>query len=77
MTDRFNGFTVVLEKDMRDDDAEGLIQAIRRLRGVAAVEGVVVDCGAHMAKLQCDTEAKNKIVWVLRNWNDIDGSPPG
>ena len=42
MTDRFKGLVVTLEQDMRDDDAAGLIDAIRQLRGVAAVEACAV-----------------------------------
>ena len=37
MTDRINGFAVVLEKDLREDDAEALIQAVLQLRGVQTV----------------------------------------
>lgn len=33
MTDRFHTLTVVLEHDMRDDDAQALISAIGQLRG--------------------------------------------
>lgn len=43
MTDRFNALTVVLEKDIREDDAQALIAAISQLRGVATVTGNVVD----------------------------------
>ena len=43
MTDRFNALTVVLEKDIREDDAQALIAAIAQLRGVATVTGNVVD----------------------------------
>jgi hypothetical protein len=43
MTERFNTLTVVLEKDMRDDDAETLLTAIRQMRGVLSVKGNVSD----------------------------------
>lgn len=43
MTDRYDHIMVVLEEDMRDDDAEGILDAIRRIRGVAAVLPHVVD----------------------------------
>ena len=49
MTDRYHSLTVVLEHDMRDDDAETLISAIRQLRGVLCVSGIVSDSNAHMA----------------------------
>jgi len=50
MTDRYNTITVVLEADMRDDDAEGLLEAIRRMRGVLTVKGDVADPTAFMAE---------------------------
>lgn len=41
MTDRFNALTVVLEKEIREDDAENLIKAISMLKGVIRVKGNV------------------------------------
>lgn len=43
MTDRINSLTVVLENEMRDDDAEQLISAIKMMRGVLNVSGIVSD----------------------------------
>jgi hypothetical protein len=37
MTDRLKGATVVFEEDIREDDAQGLIDAIKHLRGVLDV----------------------------------------
>lgn len=39
MTDQYNALVVMLEKDMRDDDAQGLCEAIGRMRGVLSVSG--------------------------------------
>ena len=41
MTDRFDSLTIVLETDIREDDAEHLINAIKQLRGVLEVTGNV------------------------------------
>ncbi len=41
MSERYKSLTVALEKDMRDDDAQELIQAIKMLRGVLDVRGDV------------------------------------
>lgn len=49
MTDRYHSLTVVLERDMRDDDAEALIAAIGQLRNVLKVTGIVSDFTSHMA----------------------------
>ena len=38
MTDRVKGFIVTLEQDLRVDDAQGIHDAIRRIRGVGRVQ---------------------------------------
>lgn len=43
MTSRINSFTVILDKDMREDDAENIKNAILMLRGVLCVENNEVD----------------------------------
>jgi hypothetical protein len=40
VTDRLKGFVVVLDQDLREDDAEATLTAIRQLRHVIAVEPV-------------------------------------
>lgn len=37
MTDRLKGCVVAFEKDIREDDAEGILNAIRMIKGVADV----------------------------------------
>lgn len=37
MADLVKGLTVVLERDIRDDDAQAIISAIQQIRGVASV----------------------------------------
>lgn len=50
MTDRIHSITVVLEHDMRDDDIEPLLDAIRMLRHVQSVTPNVADYTSHMAE---------------------------
>lgn len=38
MTDRYNAFTVILENDIREDDAQPIINAIKQIRGVLDVQ---------------------------------------
>lgn len=49
MTDRFHALTVVLEHDMRDDDAQALIDAIKQMRGVLNVRGEVGSPSAELS----------------------------
>lgn len=65
MTDRYNYLTVALEKDMRSDDAEALIEAIRMLRGVENVAPHVADPGDWTAEQRVRQELSQKLWAVL------------
>lgn len=65
MTDRYNALTIVLEKDIRDDDAEALLSAIRQLRGVLSVSGNVADLGSHLAQERARRDLGEKLWRVL------------
>lgn len=65
MTDRFNSLTVVLEQDIREDDAETIIAAIRQLRGVLIVTGNVSDITTHVAKERARHELGERLLEVL------------
>lgn len=65
MTDRINALTVVLETDMRDDDAEGLISAIKQLRGVLTVESNVRNMNDLVAQERARDEMRQKLIDIL------------
>lgn len=65
MTDRFNTLTVVLDRDMREDDAEVLLSAIRQLRGVISVSGNVADVSEYMAEERALHTLRQKVMDVL------------
>lgn len=67
MTDRFNSLTVVLEADIREDDAQVLLSAISQLRGVLSVSGNVSDLGAHVALMRARHELEQKLWAALRS----------
>jgi hypothetical protein len=64
MTDRFAGVIVTFDRDIRDDDAEPLINAIRMLKGVIAVSPIEADPGHVIASNRVRRELQDK----LRNW---------
>lgn len=66
MTDRVGTITLVLEKDMRIDDAEDLIKALYQIRGVIKVQPNVTDYNALMAYSRARTELQEKLWDVLR-----------
>lgn len=43
MTDRHAAYIVILERDMRDDDAAAVAEALGMVRGVLKVTAVVAD----------------------------------
>ena len=65
MTDRFNALTVVLEHDIREDDAQALISAISQLRGVLSVTGNVADPLSHITEERARHHLGKKLLAVL------------
>lgn len=65
MTDRFNALVVVLEDDIREDDAEKIIDAVKCLRGVLSVNGNVSDISSHTAEMRVKQELGKKLWDVL------------
>jgi hypothetical protein len=65
MTDRYHTLTVVLDKDIRDDDADGLKKAIAHMRGVLSVTGKVADMDSHMAYERARADLGEQIWKIL------------
>lgn len=65
MTDRIKGLVVTLERDIREDDVEPIIDAIGQLRGVLSVVPDVVDVQDHMARERIRTELRAKLYAAL------------
>ena len=56
MTDRIRHLTVILDRDMRDDDVECVLTALRMTRFVASVEPHVVTSSDVMARMVVRSE---------------------
>jgi wobble nucleotide-excising tRNase len=65
MTDRLKGFIVTLERDIRDDDAEVIKQAIAAIRYVLSVAPVVADINDHMNRQRIRAELVEKLYAAL------------
>ena len=65
MTDRVNGLFVVLDKDIRTDDVEVIIQAICMIRGVLRVDQNVSSYEDHVAYSRVRQELGEKLMEVL------------
>lgn len=66
MTERYNALIVELERDIREDDAEYLINAIRMLRGVMNVRGHTADFDFDLAQSRAKYELRSKIFELLK-----------
>lgn len=67
MTQRINALTVVLSQDMRVDDAEHLINAIKMLKYVQSVELNVSTIDSHIAYTRARCDIENKLYTALRD----------
>ena len=65
MTDRISGLFVALEQDIREDDVEDLIKAIKLLRGVAGVSTHVSNPDLYIAATRVRSELREKLLEVL------------
>jgi hypothetical protein len=65
MTDRYNSITVVLERDIRDDDAEPILSAIRMIKGVQSATGNVAEVSDYIAEQRAIRELGQKILNVI------------
>lgn len=62
---RYHTLTVVLEHDFKDEDADALMDAIRHIRGVLSVDGVVADFDSHMAEARAKSDLGQKLWEVI------------
>ncbi len=65
MTDRLKGVWVSFDRDIRTDDVEPLIEAIKCLRGVSDVKASVADSSDWMNRDRIRNELSEKIWEVL------------
>lgn len=65
MTDRIHSLTVALESDMRSDDVEELVSAIRMLRGVLKVAPNIRQPGDWVADQRARRELTDALWAVL------------
>ncbi len=66
MTDRINSLVVVLEKDIRDDDCEPILDAIRMIKGVLHVKANVASHTDYMAEERAKHALTQKVWEALK-----------
>jgi hypothetical protein len=65
MTDRLKGCTVVFTHDIRDDDAEAILNAIRMVKGVLSVDPSLASSEDWMMRERVKSELGEKLWQVL------------
>jgi len=67
MTDRYSGYVVVLDKDIREDDARHVLGILRQLKGVQSVEPVVQSPESIIIERRVQREMQERL------WNAVHG----
>jgi len=68
MTDRINGCTVIFDREIRIDDAEYLLNAIRMIKGVKIVQPVINNSSDHIIETKLIRELEEYLVWAAQNF---------
>jgi len=66
MTTRLKGLTVVLDHDIREDDAEYIINAINMIKGVLIVKSIECETNDWMIESKVKIELRSKILDILK-----------
>ncbi len=68
MTDCHSSYIVVLEHDVREDDAEQTLSALRQIRGVLTVEPVVASGELMVAESRAMYAMRRKLFDFIKDW---------
>jgi hypothetical protein len=75
MTDRLKGVSVTFTDDIRTDDAEAIIRAIRQLRGVLDVGPILTDYGDAMAEQRARRDLGTQLLEIVYPKSHNDHCP--
>lgn len=65
VTDRHAAYIVVLEENIREDDAQATLSALGMVRGVASVKPVVASAEVHVAQERALHRLRSEVAAVL------------
>lgn len=65
MSDRIKSITVVLEDNVRDDEAQAIVEAIKCMRRVVSAEANVADIEHYSARMQIRREIGEQLIGVI------------
>ena len=61
MTDRIKGMTITLDADIREDDVQAIVNAMKMIKGVVHVEPSIVTVEDHINREMIRYEFKHKL----------------
>lgn len=67
MTDRVNHLVVALDKDIRKDDVEALVNAIKMMHWVAGVELGITSPSDFVARQRVGSEVSDKLYDIIKS----------
>jgi len=67
MTDRHAGYVVILDQNIREDDAEFILNAIRMIKGVADVKPVVASAEQQIAEGRAHMKMREKLIDFIKS----------
>ncbi len=70
MTDRFNSLFVILEKDIREDDAQQIINAIMMTKFVLDVKGNIANHDSMIAQVRERHDIGEKLFKIIHKLED-------
>ena len=70
MTDRHSGYVVSLDHDIREDDAEAVLNALKMIKGVLSVSPVMSEMGVQMI-----SESRRDEAWRTSLYRLISTGP--
>lgn len=62
MTDRHAAYVVVLDEEVREDQAEGILTALRMVKGVTSVRPVTSNVTLQIAEEQAVSRLRGKVL---------------
>lgn len=65
MSSRVAGFVVTLDRDVKDEDRDAVLTALRMVKGVLSVKPVEASCDLHIAQERASREWQQKIADLL------------
>jgi len=65
MTEKYYALTVVLEKDVRVDDSEPIVNAIKMIKGVQSIKGNIATPETWMAEERARMDMQKKLLSIV------------